>query len=83
VSCVYSKFSEEIEGSGEQNEYRKNPKTNFMLSVEKTKVNRTSNEEMGGKCDRSACQNQEVDIMKILCSIIGNCTLHKEELHNL
>jgi hypothetical protein len=38
-----------MEGTHEQNEYRKNPKTNFMLSAKRTKINQTSSEEMGGK----------------------------------
>jgi hypothetical protein len=31
------------------NEYRKNPKANLTLSAKRTKINLTSNEEMGGK----------------------------------
>jgi hypothetical protein len=46
---VNSKLLEETEGACEQNEYRKNPKTNVTLPAERTKLNRTSNEEMGGK----------------------------------
>jgi hypothetical protein len=36
-------------GKHEQNEYRRNPKTDFMLSAEGTKINWMSNEEMGRK----------------------------------
>jgi hypothetical protein len=35
-----------MEGAHEQNEYRKNPETNFMLSAKRTKMNRKSSEEM-------------------------------------
>jgi hypothetical protein len=42
-------FSEEMEQTCEQNEYRKNPKTNFTLSAIRSKINWMSNEEMGGK----------------------------------
>jgi hypothetical protein len=38
-----------MEGICEQNECRKNPKTNFLLSDKRPKINQTSNEEMGGK----------------------------------
>jgi hypothetical protein len=38
-----------MEGTHVQNEYRKNPKTNFTLSANRTKINWTSKEEMGGK----------------------------------
>jgi hypothetical protein len=35
-----------MEGTHVQNEYRKNPKTNFTLSFKRTKIRQTSNEEM-------------------------------------
>jgi hypothetical protein len=38
-----------MEGTCEQNEYRKNPKTNYVLLRKKTKIKRTSSEEMGRK----------------------------------
>jgi hypothetical protein len=38
-----------VEGTQEQTESRKNPKTNFMLSAKQTKINWTSNEKMAGK----------------------------------
>jgi hypothetical protein len=40
-----------MEGTREQIVYMKNSKTNFTLSAKKTKINQTSNEEMGGKDD--------------------------------
>jgi hypothetical protein len=36
-------------GTREQNEYRKIPKTNFTLSGKRIKIDRTSGEETGGK----------------------------------
>jgi hypothetical protein len=36
-------------GNMRTDEYRKKPKTNFMLSAGRTKVNQMSNEKMGGK----------------------------------
>jgi hypothetical protein len=33
----------------EQNEYRRNPRTNFMLPAKRTKINWISSKEMGGK----------------------------------
>jgi hypothetical protein len=38
-----------MKGTCEQNEYKKNLETNFMVSANRTKTNRTSCEEMGGK----------------------------------
>jgi hypothetical protein len=38
-----------MEGTHEQNEYRKNTKTNFTLSVKRKRIRQTSNEEMGIK----------------------------------
>jgi len=46
---VYSELSDDVEGTCEQNEYRKNPVTNFTLLTKRSKINRTSSEEMGGK----------------------------------
>jgi hypothetical protein len=44
---LYSELSETMEGTHEQNEYRKNAKTYFKLSVKGTKKNRMSDEKMG------------------------------------
>jgi hypothetical protein len=38
-----------MEGNHEQNEYRKNPKTNFTLSAKRTKFNQMSSEEIGAE----------------------------------
>jgi hypothetical protein len=38
-----------MDGTHDKNEYRKNPKTNFMLSAKRTKINQMYNEETGGK----------------------------------
>jgi hypothetical protein len=38
-----------MEGTYEKNDYRKNPKTNLLLSAKGTKINQMTNEEMGGK----------------------------------
>jgi hypothetical protein len=43
-----------MEGTYEDNEYRKSPKTNFTLSIKRTETNWTSNEEMGGKYETTA-----------------------------
>jgi len=40
-----------VEETHEHNEYGKNFKTNFTLSAERTKVNRNSDEEIGGNCE--------------------------------
>jgi hypothetical protein len=50
-----SELSEEMEGTHEQNEYKNNPETDFMLSVKRTKINQMSNEEMGGKYKTITC----------------------------
>jgi hypothetical protein len=46
---LYSNLLEEMEGTHEQNKYRKNLKTNFTLSAKRTKINCTSNEDVGGE----------------------------------
>jgi hypothetical protein len=38
-----------MEGEHEQNEYRRNPETSFMLSPMTTNMNQMSSEEMEGK----------------------------------
>jgi len=38
-----------MEGTYEKNDYRKNPKTNLLLSAKGTKINQMSNEEMREK----------------------------------
>jgi hypothetical protein len=38
-----------MDGVCEQNEYRKNLKTNFVLSATRTKINQMSDEEIEGK----------------------------------
>jgi len=40
-----------MEGTSQQNEYRMNPKANFELWAKITEINRTSNGEVGGKCE--------------------------------
>jgi hypothetical protein len=42
-------MSEGIKGTHEQDEYKKNSKTNFTLSAKGTKINQMSNEEMREK----------------------------------
>jgi hypothetical protein len=49
MSRLYLKLSEEMKGTCEENEYRKNPETNFTLSAKTTKINQTSNKKVGGK----------------------------------
>jgi hypothetical protein len=43
-------YEEEMEGTCEENGYRRNPITNFMLTAMRTKINQMYSEEMGGKC---------------------------------
>jgi hypothetical protein len=43
-----------MEGTRENSEYRKNTKNNFTLSVKREKINRMSNEKMGGKYETVA-----------------------------
>jgi hypothetical protein len=38
-----------MERNTSMNEIKKNPKTNFMLSAKRTKINWTSDKEIGGK----------------------------------
>jgi hypothetical protein len=38
-----------MEGTHEQNKYRKDPKANFMLQAKRTKISLMSSEEKGGK----------------------------------
>jgi hypothetical protein len=38
-----------MEGTCEQNDYRRYPKTNFILSNKRAEINHMSSEEMGGK----------------------------------